>query len=739
MALHRIGRRVSAWMALATSLAVALLCAPVQGQRESAKSFEALAARAQAAREAGRAEEAIQSYKAAVELRPEWDEGLWYLGTLLYDANRFDEAIPALRKLLDLHPNAGPAHAFLGLCEFETGDYRSSFIHLQAAREMGLADSPEIEKVAYYHLGLLLNLRGEFESSTELLARVFGPNQFAEQIRTAMGLALLRVPILPSQLDPSKDAVVHAAGEAAVLIAQNDTTGALRRLEQVVRDFPGTHYLHYQYGLALARARQYEKAVQELQEETRISPESSLPWIVLASLAAERGNAEQAASHARKAVQMAPRSAAAHETLARVLKLQKKETDAAAALQRARELSAQPPEIESVQADRYALARAAKAQAAASKAVQPSEGASSVDSFDDVVRRAEGERNAGHLESAADAYQRALAMRPTWQEGWRQLGTIQYMRRQYADAIGALQQAVTLEAKQSDTWTLLGLSEFEVKDYKNALVHLERGRTLGFAGSNAAVRIARYHLALLLNQNGEFDRALDLLIPETAPGALSEEIQFAMGIALLRIAALPEQVDPARQALVRQAGEAAMLLSESRYDRAFPVIEKLLKEYPATPFLHYAYGDALASTSMYDEAKAQLQEEMKLNSDSVLPYLRLASVELQLRQSAEALAVARKAAAMAPESSEAHYLLGRALLDEGDTASSIRELEEARRLAPYSAKVHFNLARAYAKSDRRQEAEQARAEFERLNAMRPGQRKYYGERSSGEVTAEPAK
>lgn len=735
--------RLGSLLLLRTVVAGALAVAagqPAIAQREAAGNFESLAARAQAAREAGHADDAIQGYQAALQLRPEWDEGLWYLGTLFYDADRFEEAIPPLRKLVGLHPNAGPAHAFLGLCEFETGDYQGAFDHLRAARQLGFADGPEIEKVALYHLAVLFSLHGEFDAATGLLSSTFGPSQFSEQIKVAMGLALLRVPILPSQLDPSQDALVHAAGEAAVQIAAHDTQGARRSFERMLQDFPGTPYLHYRYASVLAAAREFQPAAAHLREECRVSPGTPLPWIAMSSLALEQGHDEEAVSLAQKAAQVAPRSAAAQEALARALKAQRREQDAAAARQKARDLAGQGPEIESAQASRYALARTARVDMSSpNHAAAASEGAPAEGSFDETARLAETERAAGRLESAAATYRRALGLRPRWVEGWRQLGAIQYQLGRYREAIPALQQAVALDARQSDTWTLLGLSEFEVKDYRNARVHLERGYTLGFSGNDAAVRIARYHFALLLNLNGESDRALDLLIPESAPGLLADEIQFAMGLALLRIPVLPEQVEAAQQSLVLSAGEAAMLLSESRYDRAFPILERLLKEYPSARFLHYAYGDALASTSMYEEAKVQLVEETKLNPESVLPYLRLASVELQIRESAEALASAKRAVAMAPESAEAHYLLGRALLDEGETASSIHELEEARRLAPYSAKIHFNLARAYAKADRHQEADQARAAFERINAQRPGQRKYYGERSGGEAATEPSK
>ncbi len=680
------------------SLSLSLVSAATPQTSGTSQGFEKLAANAVSARDAGRTDEAIRDYQAAVQLRPSWDEGWWYLGTLLYDNDHFAEAIPALHRVVELDPKVGAGWAFLGLCEFETGDYQDAFVHLQSAKELGFADSPDVEKVALYHLGLLLNLHGEFERATELLVQSFGPNQFPDQIKTALGLALLRVPLLPVQVDPAKDSLVHAAGETAALLANHEMDAELRSFELMLRDYPDTPYLHYEYGVALIAASQVEKAETQLREEIRIAPHSAVAYKALAVALQSQGKSEEAAK-------------ASHE---------------------ASELAKQPTDGDPAQITRYALPRgAAVARNSANSAPTDTSGSSSTArDFEDKARLAEAAQRDGRIEEAALLYQSALELHPDWQEGWRQMGTLAYMQGRYPEAISALQQSVALEAKQPDTWTLLGLSEFETKDYKNSLIHLEHGRALGFSGNAAAVRVSRYHLALLLNLNGNFDRAIALLIPEVDPGALSEEIQFAMGIALLRIPSLPDQVDPTMRPLVREAGEAAVLLSQSYYDKAFPIFEKMVKEHPATPFLHYAYGDALASASQYDEAQVQLKEETRLNPSSEIAYIRLASIALLLHDSASALADAKKAIALAPESAEAHYVLGRAFLEEGDAAGAILELEAARRGVPNSPKVHFNLARAYTQANRTAEAQQERAEFERLNAQMPGQSGSYGDRTA---------
>ena len=672
---------------------------------KDSRSFEALSADAASARDAGRIDDAVLNYRAAVNLRPDWEEGWWYLGTLLYDTDHFEDAIPALHRVVDLDPKIGPAWAFLGLCEFETGDYPDAYQHLQSAKDLGFSESPEVEKVALYHLGLLLNLNSQFERATVLFASTFGPDHFTDQIKTALGLALLRAPILPTQIDPSKDALIHAAGETAVLQANHEADAALRALQEMFKNYPGTPYLNYRYGMELLATKRYEAAEAPLREEIRITPRSSLVWAGLAEALRASGKPKEEAEATRRAEEL-----------------------------KAEELKQESAAADASQASRYALARGVAATGGKGK---PSPASPTTDSasFEDAARRAEAAQRAGRADEAATWYQKAVELHASWPEGWRQLGTLQYMNGHFPEAVSSLQQAVALDTKQPDTWTLLGLSEFETKDYNNSLVHLERGRLLGFSGNANAVRLSRYHLALLLNRKGEFDRAIDVLIPAIGAGALADEIQFAMGMALLRIAAFPEEVKPEQKPLLERTGEAGALLADSRYDRALPMFEQLVHDYPKTPFLHYSYGDALAATSMYDEAESQLRAEIDLNPNSVLPYLRLASIDLQRHQSAPALTAAKKACEIEPDSSEAHYLLGRSFFDQNEIPDAIQELETARRLSPNSPKVRFNLARAYARAGRDGDAERERSEFERLNAQLPGQRGSYGDRS-GHATRE---
>ena len=73
-------------------------------EQNAGDGFDDLAKSAAAARDANNVEVAVQNYQRAVAIRPDWQEGWWYLGTLQYDDNHYPEAIAALQKLVLLAP-----------------------------------------------------------------------------------------------------------------------------------------------------------------------------------------------------------------------------------------------------------------------------------------------------------------------------------------------------------------------------------------------------------------------------------------------------------------------------------------------------------------------------------------------------------------------------------------------------------------------------------------------------------
>ena len=706
-----------------------LMTAPQQGSASekvnapssTQASFEDFSRKATAAREAGQSDEAVRNYHQALKVRPDWTEGWFYLGILYSDAARYADAIPSFQKVVDAHPELGPAWAYLGLAEYQTGAYQLALAHLQHARQFGFADVPAVEKVATYHLALLLNQNGQFEDAWELLASKFGNGPLANQTKTALALALLRVPLLPESIDPAKDALIDDAGQTAGFLVQGNFDQALSSFRQMLRNYPTTPFLHYAYGSALMFQSHYDEAKIQLQEETRITPQSALPYVRLAIIELKTHRAPDALPLAQHAVQLAPQSSTAHQLLGRILAELGKNEEAGKETALAEKLKPEKPQADPEVARIY-VRQAVIPASTTSTASEP---------FEELARHAAQAASAGRNEEAISTYKDALAIRPQWDEGWLNLGMLYYITGRYQDAAPALKNSIAVNSQLGGSWVFLGLCEFATKDFRNAYRDLERGGKLNWHGTPEAMATASFTLAQLRNANGEFESAITALKPQIAQGQLNQAMTIVLGMSLLHIPLLQDQVDPSQRALLAAAGQTAAFLYGEKYNQAFQSFEQLVKKYPDTPFLHYSYATALDTFSRYDEAEAQLREELRIVPKSALSYMRLSAISLKLHRPEQALNSAQQAVELDPQAAGGHELLGRSLLDLDKTEPAIKELEIAAKLAPNYPDVHFNLARAYSKAKRLGQAEQERRIFAELNASLEREQNIQGSQAYG--------
>jgi tetratricopeptide (TPR) repeat protein len=666
--------------------------APQTATGRPAENIDVLQKKAHLEGESGRTAEAIGDYQRVLESRPEWKEGWWNLGVLQYGANQFADARFTLQHVVGFAPDLGVAWSLLGLCEFETRNFADALIHLEKAQSLGIKDDVEVERVSIYHLGLLLVRTGKFDRASDLLLKTFGRSQMSGQFKIGLGLATLRIPLLPEEIDPSKEALVLAAGSVA-----SAGTEALGRFPALLRTYPDVPYVHYAYGQSLAKAGHDKEAIGLMREETSVSPESALPWVEISRLQLHLGSAKEALIAAQRAVALSPTNRVAHERFAAALEFVGDTTQATSERKAADNLTA----VQDAPEQRILL----------------------------LYRNASAGQVPGtNLNGDQDLWTRAMQ---------------EHAEGQYSASAGHLKEWLRQNPANGTGWAVLGLNEFELDDLDNALIHLDRGAQLGLSGSPESLQSARYTFGILLIHAGEFDRASELLASALKGGPLDEKVEYALGLALLRRAEIPARGKQQESGLVSSAGKIAVLLGSSQYDVAFPEFRRLIKENPSTPFLHYAYGTALLAVSEFDEASAQMKAEMSISPTSELPYVRLASIALRQHDFPEAISWSRRALLLATNSAEAHYLLGRASFESGDDGTALRELETASRLSPASPEIHFNMAKAYARAKMPEKAELERAIFSQLNEASERQRSqrgaqiYSGPHDAGDVTTAP--
>ena len=350
-----------------------------------------------------------------------------------------------------------------------------------------------------------------------------------------------------------------------------------------------------------------------------------------------------------------------------------------------------------------------------SAAAQPQATKPAPQDFATLSAQAQQASEQNRLDEAIALYRKALAVRPAWAEGWWSLGTIQYDRNSYKEAASAFERLTALQPKKGSPRVMLGLCQFELGDDEHALKNIQEGRQLGTNPDSQFQQVMLYHEGLLLLRKAHFESAAEVFWDLSAQGVRSDELALGLGMTALRMLPkdLPAESDPGRE-VVRRVGQAESLAALKRFDEAKRAYSDLVSNYPNFPNMQYAYGHFLLNANDPDAAVAAFQQELKNSPQNVPARLQIAAARYRLDSTA-GLPYAQEAVKLAPQLPFAHYLLGLLLLDTGDFASAIPELEFARKGLSQEAGVYFALGNAYAKAGRKEDAANARLTFARLN------------------------
>lgn len=281
-------------------------------------SFSQLADQAKSARESGNLPQAIVLYAQALQLNPSWPDGWWYLGQMHYAANDYAQAVDAFTHYLSLVPNAAPATALRGLCEFELGDYAASLRDVQQALTLGAADDSRNTQILRYHEALLLTRLGRFEEALQSFTWFAQHNLSHQEMLIAIGLAALRIPHLPAEVDPAQRDECAIAGNAVYRFLSGDAPGTTQAMQDFFARYPTAANLHYTWGYLLY-STDPDAAVEQFRRAVAIDPNASVAHTMLAWALLMDNDAQAALPEARKAAAQAPSLPLAQLSLGRAL------------------------------------------------------------------------------------------------------------------------------------------------------------------------------------------------------------------------------------------------------------------------------------------------------------------------------------------------------------------------------------------------------------------------------------
>ena len=336
--------------------------------------------------------------------------------------------------------------------------------------------------------------------------------------------------------------------------------------------------------------------------------------------------------------------------------------------------------------------------------------------FASLSRQAQTARDAHELEKAADLYKRALKLKPNWEDGLWNLGSISYDLDRFSDCASAFGKLSELKPDGAPGWTMSGLCEYKLRNYGLALESFTHVEQLGFNENAELAHAARLHYALLLTKTGSFEKAITVLTDLTRIDKKTPEVTAAAGLAGLRQPLLPSEVPESERELVYRVGDAMATAMELDYKAANQKFDELLQTYPSEPNVHFRYG-ALLYIQDADRGIEEIKKAVALAPDHVPALVSLSAIFLKREDTKAALEYGERAVKASPGDFATHVVLGRALLASEQPARAAAELEQAVKLAPGAAEARFSLATAYNRLGRKADAAREQAEFKKLEHL----------------------
>lgn len=273
-----------------------------------------LAAQAEAAAQANKPQEAMRLYRQAVTTAPKWEEGWWHLGTIQYEEARYAECRDSFRRFVALNQKLGAGFAFLGLCEFRTKEFGPALIHLEKAYGVGLRYDEPLTRTALYHAAVLQTHASNFERALQLCRLLTRIKSNEPSVIAVAGIAALRRPIFPQELAAGDRDVAFKLGSAMLTGGEHPIEDAMKRFEELLKEYPNTPNIHYSYAMILL-ANDPDKGVAALQRELEIDPKHLPALVAMGFEYLKRGDAAAALRYAQKAVDVAPGNFAARGCL----------------------------------------------------------------------------------------------------------------------------------------------------------------------------------------------------------------------------------------------------------------------------------------------------------------------------------------------------------------------------------------------------------------------------------------
>jgi len=300
-----------------------------------------LYAEAKSAQNEGRADAAIEKYRAIIALNPRLAAAHNNLGRLYYQEGRLDEAIRSFQRACELDASLEAPRAQMGLAHFQMGDFAKASAELKAALKLN-----PVDRNAQLGLARSLVELGKLDDAIRLLDQL--KQEQPRDVEVLYTLAMAHTKLAESSIaeiakvDPGSYLIEVILGKSAE--ARREYSEAAEHYKKAIARSPNAPGLYYLWAHALWSAGDIPHALEQYRRSLELDPyDYNASWEAARIVLPD--NPEEAFRLANRALELKPDLSGAFTIRARALLSLGKPREAIEDLKRASALDHQDATI----------------------------------------------------------------------------------------------------------------------------------------------------------------------------------------------------------------------------------------------------------------------------------------------------------------------------------------------------------------------------------------------------------
>lgn len=329
----------------------------------------------------------------------------------------------------------------------------------------------------------------------------------------------------------------------------------------------------------------------------------------------------------------------------------------------------------------------------------------------------------GQLDEAATDFSKAATLNPTFAEAYFNLGLARLQQSRLDDAISALGKSIKLKPRLRGANLFLGIAQYRNNDYPEAITALKHETQIDPTNADAWMWLGVAQLAA-----GDADGATSTLDKAAALSPNNVDILYHRGRAHMLVSKETYermyQVDPQSWRIHQVLAQS--FVEQERYEEAIHEAQEAIRLKPGEPGLHEELADIYWKQNQLAKAEDEFQGELKIDPESVSSMYKLAVVSIERSKPETSVKLLTEILRKTPHSANAHYQLGRAQAQLGNTADAIQNFSAAVSDSGQSdtetlRQSYYQLAQLYRREQKTEESRAALDAFMRLKQQADAQ------------------